>query len=59
MRKGRRPAASKQARCPDCKSPFIPTDAHPLRCALCAGQMSLPFPRPRDAHGRFLSGGAL
>ncbi|MFV2095792.1 hypothetical protein ACFHW1_09910 [Micromonospora sp. LOL_014] len=55
-------------RCADCKNMFTPTptDAQgdtdnaatdggdAARCGLCAGQLVLPFPRLRDARGRFL-----
>jgi hypothetical protein len=54
-------------RCSDCKNMFTPnpdvqggtdnaaasaTDGG--RCGLCVGQLVLPFPRLRDARGRFL-----
>jgi len=55
-------------RCADCKNMFTPTPADVVqgdtdaatvggdaaRCGLCAGQLVLPFPRLRDARGRFL-----
>lgn len=55
-------------RCTDCKNMFTPTPADAqgdtdnavtvggdaARCGLCAGQLVLPFPRLRDARGRFL-----
>ncbi|WFE25771.1 hypothetical protein O7623_20690 [Solwaraspora sp. WMMD791] len=55
-------------RCSDCKNMFTPTptDAQDdtdnadaatvdsVRCGLCVGQLVLPFPRLRDARGRFL-----
>lgn len=55
-------------RCADCKNMFTPnpTDAQGDtdnaaasatvggRCGLCVGQLVLPFPRLRDARGRFL-----
>ncbi|ROO52490.1 hypothetical protein EDC02_3464 [Micromonospora sp. Llam0] len=56
-------------RCSDCKNMFTPTPTPDVqgdtdnaataggdaaRCGLCAGQLVLPFPRLRDARGRFL-----
>jgi len=66
----KRAPARARIRCTDCKNMFTPTPADVVqgdtdnanaaaggdaaRCGLCAGQLVLPFPRLRDARGRFL-----